>query len=163
MSNLVTRKMPAQKGIETVSDQTLRQFLGYHLKRAFNVIRADVTQMLEPLGLRLLSYSTLVLIVDNPGIRQWQLAAALAIERPNLVVIIDELEHRELIVRERVPNDRRANALKATKAGRRLSEEALEANRACEADLLSGLSKKERAALIKALAVIERAGSGSAA
>jgi DNA-binding MarR family transcriptional regulator len=163
MAKLATSKEAAQHGVETVSDQTLRRFLGYHLKRAFNVFRTDLTQALEPFGLRLLSYSTLVLIVDNPGIRQWQLADALAVERPNLVVIIDELEQRELIVRERVPDDRRANALKATPSGHLLCEEAVKANQAREAELLSELSPKERAALIEALTVIENAGSGGPA
>lgn len=160
MSKLVTNKEATQYAVQTVSDQTLRHFLGYHLKRAFNVIRSDLIQTLEPFGLRLLSYSTLVLIVDNPGIRQWQLAATLAIERPNLVVIIDELEQRGLIARERVPDDRRANALRATAVGRRLCADAVKANQAREAELLAGLSPNQRTSLIEALAAIERAGSG---
>lgn len=144
-------------GVASVSDATLRKFLGYHMKRAYNVIRSDLLHILEPFGLRIVTYSALVMIVDNPGVRQSQLADALAIERPNLVVIIDELEQRELITRERVPTDRRAYALKATLAGRRLCEKAVKANLAQEAELITGLSTKERAAVIKAMSTIERA------
>ncbi len=144
--------------VDQVSDETLRHFLGYHVKRAYNVIRSDLQRTLEPFGLRIITYSALVLIVDNPGVRQSQLADALSIERPNLVVIIDELEQRELIVRERVPTDRRAHALKATLAGRRLCEKAVKADHAHEAALLSGLSEKDRALIGKVMARIERAG-----
>ena len=101
-----------------VSDATMRGFVGYQIKRAFNVIQDDLAKTLKPFELRMLTYTALVLIVDNPGMRQSQLADAMDIERPNLVVIIDELERRELIVRDRVPTDRRAYALKATLAGR---------------------------------------------
>lgn len=140
--------------ISSVSDKTLEQFLGYHLKRAFNIIRSDLSQTLEPFGLRMITYSALVLIVDNPGVRQSQLSTALDIERPNLVLVIDELEQRELIVRERVPTDRRAYALKATLSGKRLCQKALEADLADEAKLLAGISDEERSIVIKAMKII---------
>jgi len=95
----------------TVSDDTLRRFLGYHMKRAFNVVQADLVATLKPFELRMLTYTALVLICDNPGLSQAQLAAAMDVERPNIVVIVDELERRELINRTRVPTDRRAYAL----------------------------------------------------
>ena len=116
-----------QQQVETVSDAPLRQFVGYHIKRAFNVIQADLSKVLQQFELRMLSYSVLVLIVENPGIRQSQLSDTLAIERPNLVIIIDELESRELIVRDRLLSDRRAYLLQATLAGHHLCEKAFEA------------------------------------
>lgn len=100
-----SRKQPSADK-PTVSDTTLRSFVGYRMKRAFNVVQDDLTATLRPFDLRMLTYTALVLIVDNPGLRQSQLADAMDIERPNLVVIIDELERRELIVRDRVPTDR---------------------------------------------------------
>jgi DNA-binding MarR family transcriptional regulator len=99
----------------------------------------------------MVTYSALVLIVDNPGLSQSQLAAAMDIERPNLVVIVDELEQRGLITRERVPTDRRLYALKATITGRRLCEKALAANAANEARLFAGLEENQRAVLHEAL------------
>ena len=150
---------PAQR----VSDARLRRLVGYNLKRAFNVVRADLTRTLEPLGLRMITYSALVLIVDNPGLRPSQLADALAIERPNTVLIVDELESRKLIRRERDPNDRRAYALKATPAGRRLCQRAVKADDEHEAALLAGISDADREAFIRVLAEIERAGKWSSA
>ncbi len=140
----------------TVSDSTLRRFAGYHMKRAFNVIQADLAQTLKPFDLRMLTYTALVLIADNPGLRQSQLADAMDIERPNLVVIIDELERRELITRDRVPTDRRAYALHVTLAGRQLCDKAVAAVTAHEDQLLEGLEEEAIRTMIAALRHIEK-------
>jgi DNA-binding MarR family transcriptional regulator len=115
-----------------------------------------LVKTLKPFDLRMLTYTALVLIVDNPGLRQSQLADAMDIERPNLVVIIDELERRELIIRDRVPTDRRAYALKSTLAGRRLYEKAVAAVTAHEAALLEGIDEATRATVIAALKQIQK-------
>ena len=137
-----------------IKDDTLRQFVGYHMKRVFNVIQADLTQTLKPFELRMLTYTALVLIVDNPGLSQSQLADAMDIERPNLVVIIDELEQRELIVRDRVMTDRRVYALKPTTTGRRLCKKAISACIEHEVKLLADLDEKSHNNLVKSLTAL---------
>lgn len=149
-------KSKPQNDVTRISDATLRRFLGYHMKRAFNVIQADLAQTLKPFELRMLTYTALVLIVDNPGLRQSQLADAMDIERPNLVVIIDELERRELITRDRVPTDRRAYALHATLTGRQLCDKAVAAVTAHENQLLEGLEEDMVAEMIAAMKQIEK-------
>lgn len=147
----------AKKQHETpISDTTLRGFLGYHMKRAFNVLQADLNRALKPFGLRMVTYSALVTIVENPGLRQAQLADVLAIERPNLVVIIDELEKAGLITREPAPNDRRAYALMPTSEGKRVAMAATEANRAGEARRLKGLDEVARQQVIEVMRQIEK-------
>lgn len=148
-----------QKAIQTnldastfvVNDATLKQFVGYHLKRASNLILADLAQTLAPYELRTLTYTSLVLIVDNPGIRQYQLADAMDIERPNLVVIVDELEQRELIIREKVPTDRRAYALQPTLAGKRLYKKATKAVKEHEQNRFKAISQSEQKKIVAAL------------
>lgn len=140
------------------NDATLREFSGYGMKRAFNAIQTDVNAALAPFDLRMVTFSALVVIVDNPGLRQSQLADLLSIERPNLVVIVDELERRDLITRDRATDDRRAYALQVTLAGRRLHDKALAAVRAHEARMTAGLSQAERAQLVRMLRRIERNG-----
>jgi DNA-binding MarR family transcriptional regulator len=129
----------------------LEQFTGYLMKRAFNVVQADLARVLEPFGLRMLSFSTLLVVVDQPDITQTQLAQALSVERSNIVVLLDALEEAGLLTRNPVPNNRRAYALRATLAGRRLAERAREAVAAHEARLFAVLSEAEHAALRRAL------------
>ena len=82
-------------------DGILRSFLGYDMKRAFAAIHTDVNAALAPYGLRMLTFSVLAVIRENPGLRQSRLAEILLIERPNLVVILDELEGLDLVTRTR--------------------------------------------------------------
>lgn len=142
--------------VETVSDAGLRAFSGYTMKRAFNCVQTDVNAALAPLDLRMLTFSALVIIADNPGLRQSQLADTLSIERPNLVIIVDELEQKGLIVRNRSATDRRAYALHATLAGARLKEQATRAVQMHEARMTRLLSEGERLRLIDLLARVEK-------
>ncbi len=139
-------------------DQGLRLFCGYNIKRAFNVIQADVNQTLVPFGLRLVTWSALSVIHGNPGLRQSQLADILSIERPNLVVLLDELERSDLINRDRDSADRRAYRLSLTETGETLYHEALLAMEAHEDRLTEGLTREDRAALIAMLRRIEANG-----
>ncbi len=154
-----TKKQAAQQQVK-VSDKMLHQFMGYNMKRTFNVFHADLARVLEPFDLRMVTYSALVLIVDNPGMRQSQLADALAIERSNLVLIVDELERRELIIREPSKTDRRAYSLTVTLKGKRLCEKATNANIESEARLLSCLDPEMKKAMIEALELIRKSSGG---
>jgi len=136
----------------TVSAHSLRGLVGYNMKRAFNEVQADLNRILQPFDLRMLSYAALVLIADNPGLRPSQLAAALAVERPNLVTLIEALAQRGLIKRERLASDRRAHALLATPAGRALYERAIRA----VADHEARIFGTEAQSLIVALQRVEQ-------
>ncbi|WP_137701731.1 MarR family winged helix-turn-helix transcriptional regulator [Marimonas lutisalis] len=153
----------AKRPTPRAGDATLRGFVGYHVKRAMSVMLADLMRALEPYELRLVTYSALVVIVDNPGLRQAQLADILDIERPNLVQIVDDLEGKGLIRREKVPTDRRAYALMATDRGQEVAGEAGYAIRAAEEQRLVALSDEERREVIRAMNLIERGQGGAKA
>jgi len=143
-----------------ISDATLRGLVGYNMKRAFMVIRADLARTLEPFELRMMTFTALTLVADNPGLSQSQLAEAMQVERPNLVVIVDELETRGLITRDRVPTDRRAYALRITADGARLLANATRAVAEHENHMMGRLSDAEEAALIATLNRIETSDIG---
>lgn len=105
-------------------------------------------------GLRRTTYSTLSIVIANPGQRQGQVAAALAIERPNFARIVDELEKADLISRKTATDDKRAYALHATPRGEQLFNEASVAVRHCEQMLTKGLTAHQLDDLHHALDVI---------
>ncbi|MCR9126840.1 MAG: MarR family transcriptional regulator [Rhodobacteraceae bacterium] len=143
-----------------LADAGLRGFVGYGMKRAMQVVQADLNATLAPMDLRMLTFSALTVVVDNPGLSQARLADALAIERPNLVLVVDELEQRALITRDPSPKDRRAYALKPTPAGVRLCGAARAVVMAHDDRMAAGLSPEARAALMEALRRIETPGEG---
>jgi DNA-binding MarR family transcriptional regulator len=149
-----------QQAPNGTSHATLRQFLGYRLRRASNVIQADLSIALKPFDLRMITYTALVLIRDNPGLSQSQLAAAMDVERPNLVVIVDELETRGLVTRDRLPTDRRTYALAVTDKGDRICASAVDAVIDHERHLLAGLTEANRKTVETVLALIRKNAQG---
>jgi DNA-binding MarR family transcriptional regulator len=147
--------------IDSISDKSLRAFLGYRMKRAFNVVQSDLAETLRPFGLRMITFTTLVLIVDNPGARLSQLSDAVAIERPNLVAIVDELEKRGLVARRRMQSDRRAFALIPTESGQKLCAEALAAVQDHEERILREIEPALRRSAASVMASIEGLAKGN--
>ncbi|MGB0748311.1 MAG: MarR family winged helix-turn-helix transcriptional regulator [Magnetospiraceae bacterium] len=143
---------------EPISESHLDDLIGYHIRRASNIIQADLARTLKPFDLRMLTLSALAVIAGNPGLRQSQLADALEIERPNLVVVVDELERRELILRERTPTDRRAYALTPTLAGRTLLNKALKAVQDHERRLFAGIPDDLKTDIINVMTKIRNNG-----
>lgn len=142
-------------GEDAPLDAGLRALTGYRLRRTTGIVMAEFTQVFAEFGLRRTTYSVLSLVVENPGIRQSQLAEALAIDRPNLVQIVDELEGAGLISRKRAKDDGRAKALMPTEAGQARYDAAQEKALAEDAKLTAGLTRDEEGALLKALTLIE--------
>lgn len=147
------RIAPDQSGdpSDGIRDNMAGELVGYNLKRSYLVVRNAAQSALEPLELRVVSMTALSLIVDNPGIAPSQIADALQMERPNIVVIIDDLETRQLISRARSKEDRRRFALTATVRGRRLRDQAQAAVAQAEYRALGALSDAEIAQLLDLL------------
>ncbi|WP_420324524.1 MarR family winged helix-turn-helix transcriptional regulator [Mameliella sp.] len=152
-------KMKKGSGMER-PDAGLRQLTVYRLRRATVQMLSTISQELAPFGLRRTTFSALAVVVDRPGLRQTQLADALAIERPNLVKIVDELEAAGLIQRCQAEGDRRAYALHPTEDGELLHRRAYEAVQAADRRLMHGLSPAEVQALNAALHLIEENAGG---
>lgn len=154
----MTREMPVEDETSNISDAALRGFVGYNMKRAFNAVQADLNRTLAPHGLRMITYSALALIVENPGLRPSALATALSVERANLVVYVDQLEQAGWVTRSRSRTDRRAHALHCTPQGRRVYDQALAAVQDHDQRMLGGMQPVEIETVTKALAAIEAVG-----
>lgn len=153
-----TAPAEADRNASVATDELLRQFIGYNMKRSFLVVREDMHRVLEPLGLKVATFSALSVVVENPDISQSQLAQVLKLERSGMVVLVDALEGDDLISRNRVPGDRRAYALRATPKGRRLWERARAVVEAHETALFGPvLNEEERTLLLSLLQRVSRA------
>lgn len=138
-----------------VSDELLRNFTGYRLKRAYLEIERHVNDVLAEYGLKVVTFSALATVIENQDLTQSMLAEALELKRSSVVVIVDRLEGEELIVRNPVVGDRRSYALRATLRGRRLFDKVAMALAAREPTMEGGLDDEEREALWRALDKIE--------
>jgi DNA-binding MarR family transcriptional regulator len=105
----------------------------------------------EMLGMRLKPYMALGKIHDHPGTTQQELETALLMDANSVVLILNELEARQLSIRRRDPQDRRRHIVEITDAGRQALERADKAREALEGELLAPLSAEERKTLHRLL------------
>ncbi|HEY4204969.1 MAG TPA: MarR family transcriptional regulator [Xanthobacteraceae bacterium] len=96
----------------------LSGLLGYSLKRAQLRVFEDFLRTVSSLQLTPAQFSVLLLMENNPGRNQTEIANTLGILRPNFVAMLDALESRELCVRVRSAHDRRSHNLMLTDKGR---------------------------------------------
>jgi DNA-binding MarR family transcriptional regulator len=113
--------------------------IGYRLRRAQLSVFQRFLTIFEELALRPAEYAVLVLIEENPGRKQSEIALALGIKRANFVSLVDGLEARGLIERHAVETDRRANALHMTDEGRAFMERARTVHNELEGEFISRL------------------------
>ena len=144
------RKPPIVQGV-------LDQVVGYHIARARVTTHGlFVKHVGQPLDLRPVEYSLLMLLMSNGQVTPKQLAQSLALSAPNLTLLLDRMQERGLITRERSETDRRSQLVMLTEAGRTLTEQALAQTPAMEHDLTACLSPAEHAMLIELLDKVAR-------
>ena len=129
----------------------MNDIVGYRLRRAQLSVFEDFGRRFAALDLTPAQFSTLALIRDTPGRRQSDIAAALGIQRPNFVSLLDALERRGLAERVRSGEDRRANALRLTPAGAELLTRAIRVQAEQEAAIRQLIGEEERVALLATL------------
>jgi len=118
--------------------------LGSHAAAAF-------AERIRPLQLTPPQAGVLRRLAQFPGQSQRELADALGMHAPRLVVLIDELEDRGLVARDRDPGDRRNYAISLTDKGRQLLAELARVARQHEHTITAALDDNERAQLLTLL------------
>lgn len=130
----------------------LSDVLGYHVAQAA-VTTVDLfdRHIGQPHGLRKVEYSLLMLVLANGPLTPKRLGQALALSAPNLTLLLDRLQGRGLIRRERSTTDGRSQNIVLTDEGRRLAAVTAVAAGPMERELDDRLSRAERLMLIELL------------
>ena len=105
----------------------------------------------QPFSLRKVEYSLLLLVLANGPLSPKRLAQALALSAPNLTMLLDRLQERGLLLRERSVLDRRSQNVVLTDEGLRIAQASAAEALPMERALDSRLSRAEHAMLIELL------------
>jgi DNA-binding MarR family transcriptional regulator len=131
-------------GLDRLRASGLAGDLNFLLARANALALASANSALAEHGLKLRSYSVLALAADDVLPTQRELAEFLRLDPSQIVAIVDDLEKRGLVERHPDPNDRRANVVVATEAGRALFARAQKSARAVERALKAAVPPADR-------------------
>ena len=136
---------------DTLDQSRLTHLVGYAATRASITMKRVFARNFEPLDLKVIEFSILMLVAANPHVNQKQLGEALDISAPNMAVTLDRLVERGWVKRVRSTKDRRAMHIHLTPDGTALVERAEKIAATMEAPALRALSVAERALLIELL------------
>lgn len=130
----------------------MMRLLGYNLAQAAIPSNKLFDKHIgEPFALKQVEFSILVLLSNNDNVSPKQLSLGLGVLAPNMTLILDRLEKRNLISRSPSDNDRRALHVALTRAGKALLAKAEAVAATMEQELLKFLTQAERAMLFELL------------
>ncbi len=121
--------------------------LGFLLSQVGAFAAARFAERLADLDLQPGDVGILRLIAVEPGLSQQALAEKLGVVPSRVVALLDHLEKKGLVVRERSVRDRRNHELKLTDGGRGVLARMRQIGAAHEDDVVHSLSADERRTL----------------
>ena len=100
----------------------LSRSLAFHVRKAQLALQRRGLRSMSAGGVGPAEFGTLVLCEQNPGLAQFQIAAALDIDKASVVAVVDRLEELGWVVRRRSSQDRRRYGLFLTPSGAQQTE-----------------------------------------
>jgi DNA-binding MarR family transcriptional regulator len=136
---------------QPLNQDLLLSLVGYNCRRAYLTIIPHFDARMKKFDLRAVDFSVLSLVNANPNMTQKRLSQAVNVSPPNLATLLDKLEERGLIMRQRNPLDKRSQTLILSPEGTRLCSRAEKTVSELESDATSMLNEKERSQLLHLL------------
>lgn len=120
---------------------------GFALSHLGRIVRAGIKDAFADEGLSARAHFVLLCLADEGELSQRELADRVAMDRSDLVKLLDELEQADQVRRSPDPRDRRRHLLSATPAGLRALKRGEHVVDRATDQVLVRLSAKERATL----------------
>jgi DNA-binding MarR family transcriptional regulator len=123
------------------------------LMRTADLVRRHFSKVLEPRGITGQQYNVLRILrgAGADGLPTLAIADRMVEQTPGITRLLDRMEAKELVSRERCREDRRQMLCYATAAGLNLLRDLDAQVDATEESVVAGLSDRQRAQLLRAL------------
>ncbi|MGD9685072.1 MAG: MarR family winged helix-turn-helix transcriptional regulator [Candidatus Obscuribacterales bacterium] len=116
---------------------------GFLLTQTGRIILEDIAETIKPMGLVTMEFGLMRLISVYGPINQQSLASRYNLDRTRVTQLVDSMEEKGLVTRQKDSRDRRSNLIHLTPAGRRLFTRAVKQVTRCQNEFLKPLSKEE--------------------
>jgi len=129
------------------------------LMRTADLVRRQMTALVEPHGITLQQYNVLRILrgAGDEGVPTLEVSERMIEQAPGVTRLLDRLEAKELIRRQRCEKDRRQHLCWIAPKGLALLEQIDATTSRAHEDSLKGLRQKDRAAFIRMLDAIRAA------
>lgn len=109
-----------------------------------NSLLREANRLFRPYGVTAAFFNVLNLLVDAPdGLRPGELTHALVVDPSSTTYVLDQMEKRGWIKREREPSDRRAHRILIGAAGKRLHAQVSPLYHAALKEMSEGISDRD--------------------
>lgn len=136
---------------ENIDFGPLANWVGFHLRLAQTASFQAFSEEARAIDLSPGRFATLLLIGRNPGISQTVLAAANGRDKSTLTPILEDLERRGFILREKMKSDRRSYQLTLTDSGKKMLDQLMICAKRHDENLDRIIGPKDRVKFIKIL------------
>src|SRR3954453_7638660 len=129
------------------------------LMRTADLVRRQMTALLEPHGITLQQFNVLRILrgAADAGLPTLEVGERMIEQTPGVTRLLDRLEAKELVRRQRCPKDRRQHLCWITEKGLRVLEKIDAVSTDAQEHSLKGLRHKDRIALIRLLDALREA------
>ena len=134
-----------------IIEMNVKDTVGYMLAQVCKLHRQRADELLTEIGLHVGQEMILVMLEDNEGITQTELAERMMIQPPTLTNSLKRLEREGFVMRRPDPDDQRVSRVHTTRKGRDLMATVNEAWTKLEEESFKGFSLEERVLLRRLL------------
>jgi DNA-binding MarR family transcriptional regulator len=129
------------------------------LLRTADLVRRQAAALVEPHGITLQQFNVLRILrgAGDEGLPTLEVAVRMVEQTPGITRLLDRLEAKELVRRQRCPNDRRQHLCWISTKGLALLEKLDAVTARAHDEALKGLRQKDRVSLIRLLDAIRAA------
>lgn len=128
--------------------EVLATRVGFLLNRSANRIRQMTEEALAPLDIQPKHYGLMAVIKANGPTTQQAIGDVLKVDRTTMVLLVDDAESKDIVIRNSHPTDRRCHLLSLSEHGERIFEEAHRLVKQVEDEFFNVLAENEKEQLI---------------